>query len=440
MISIRKEQGIELERIPQKGYTTVGNLGLRKKGAVTMSSPKTVKGSLHKKDGFWIVRGRIFDPSTHTYKQRARSTKLKVNGNNKRKAEEEMKIILSVWESEANAAAIPEQKDPLFREYVQRWIAKKAATRRENSVLSYRSYADNHILPMLGDMKVREITPHTLQEYVNRKLEVLSVKSVKKHMPVIRGALQEAYRDDIIESNFAYMPKIVEFPPEKRFEGKTYTLEQISALLEAAEKEGEPIRAAMILAVCYGLRRSEIAGLRWKDVDFESGRLYVRNTKTQNGQLILEAERTKSETSRRTIDLINSTIPYLQDLKRQHEESDYPLDKVCRWPDGREFNPHYISQGTSHLMKKYGLEKVRLHDLRHTAATLLATQATPKQVQNFLGHSTIALTMNVYTHLLDEDRKATSNIMDGILKNSVFCSRSCSRSDLTTETEQKEKA
>ena len=102
------------------------------------------------------------------------------------------------------------------------------------------------------------------------------------------------------------------------------------------------------------------------------------------------------------------------------------LDKVCVWPDGRAVRPDYITARTRRIMEKYGLEHIRVHDLRHTAATLLATRATLKQVQEFLGHEDISTTGNIYAHLMDKDRKATLDIMDGVLRNSVLCSEKCS--------------
>ena len=92
----------------------------------------------------------------------------------------------------------------------------------------------------------------------------------------------------------------------------------------------------------------------------------------------------------------------------------------------KEVRPDYITHATRKLMEKYGLEHIRVHDLRHTAGTLLSTRATMKQVQEFLGHEDISTTANTYVHLLDEDRKTTSNIMDSILKKSGFCSEKCS--------------
>lgn len=223
-------------------------------------------------------------------------------------------------------------------------------------------------------------------------MEILSVNTLRKHHVVISGTLLDAVRDGIITTNFA---DYVEFPRREKYEGKAYTPEQVAALLEAVEQEGEPIRAGVTLAVCYGLRRSELLGLRWEDINFEAKTLSGKNTVTKYWGLVVEAEQTKTKKSRRTIDLIESTIPYLSRLKQTQERDGLALDKVCVWPDGRPVRPDYITVRTSRIMEKYGLEHIRVHDLRHTAATLLASQATLKQVQEFLGHEDIATTGNI---------------------------------------------
>ena len=386
-----------------------------------MASRIAVKGTLHDDKGVWTVRARVFDPQTGKYKQKAKSTGYKVKDNTKRKAETAMKDIVEVWEREANEAPI--KAAPLFSDYVKKWLVAKAVSKRANTMKSYQGYADGHIIPALGNIKIRDMTLQHLQQYYKVKLKTLSVNSLKKHHVVISGALLTAVREGIIPVNFA---DYVEFPAAKKFEGKAYNTDQVAALLEAVATEGEPIRAAVTLAVCYGLRRSEICGLRWIDIDFDAGKLMVRNTKTQNGSLVIEGEQTKTARSRRTIDLIDSTVPYLKELRHCQELAGLTLNKVCVWPDGRQVSPNYITHRTARIMEKYGLEHIRVHDLRHTAATLLATKATPKQVQDFLGHEDISTTLNTYTHLLDADRAATSGIMDGILRNSVFCSEKCS--------------
>jgi len=386
-----------------------------------MASQKTVKGCLCNDRGNWTVRARVFNPKTGETSTRTKTTGYKVKDNTKRRAQEAMKEIVAQWEAEVNS--VPIKRAPLFREYVEAWLKKKETTKRANTALSYRHYTELHILPEFGNYRVRDITRPMLQEYCNRKLEALSVNSVKKHFIVIRGALHDAAIDDVIVANPA---ENVEFPRAEKFEGKAYTPEQVAVLLDMAKREGEPMRAAITLAVVYGLRRSEICGLRWCDIDFSEGKLCICHTKTQNGTLVIEADQTKTAKSRRTINLIGGTISYLKELKQTQKENGLILDKVCVWPDGRAVRPDFLTRRTGQLMKKCRLEKIRLHDLRHTAATLLSTKATPKQVQEFLGHSDISITMGIYAHLLEDDRKETSNIMDNILKSSVFCSEKCS--------------
>lgn len=397
---------------------------LLKEVTVNMASHKTVSGKLYSDNGTWTVRARVFDPNSGKVKQKSKSTGYKVKDNTKRKAECVMREILNEWEREANA--IPIKRDPLFSEYVKKWIKKKELSRKANTAKSYSDYAELHILPALGNMKIRQMNLRHLQLYYEEKLKSLSVNTVKKHHIIIKGALLDAVRDGIIQANFA---DYVEFPRVEKFHGKSYSTEQVATLLRAAEKSGEPIHSAILLAVCYGLRREEICGLRWKDIDFDAGKISIRNTVVQSGSTRIEMEHTKTEKSRRVISLIESTVPYLLSLKERQIRNGLSLDKVCVWPDGRTVRPDYITSKTGKVMRSCGLEHIRVHDLRHTAASILARKATPKQVQEFLGHEDISTTMNIYTHLMEDDRRATSCIMDEILKNSVFCSEKCSEPD-----------
>lgn len=389
-----------------------------------MTSKKPVSASLQIDRGLYIIRGRVYDPRENRVRQRSKSTGLKAKNHTKRQALLIMKDVVAQWECEANAEVF--DYDPFFWEYIEKWIDKKRLSLKANSVKSYEDYAKVHILPKLGDLKIRDMTLKHLQIFYNDLLKNISVNSAKKVHVVISGALLDAVRDNIIPVNFA---DYVEFPKAKPFEGHTYTPEQVSKLLEAVKAEGEPIRAAVTLAVCYGLRRSEVCGLRWIDIDFDEKVLRVRNTVVQNGTLKIEAQQTKTSKSRRTIALIEATIPYLKELKQLQESNGLKLDKVVAWLNGQPLRPDYLTAKTRKLMEKYGLQRIRLHDLRHTAASLLATKATAKQVQAFLGHSDIGTTLNIYVHSFDESRKETSNIMNSILENSVLCSEKCSESD-----------
>ena len=169
-----------------------------------------------------------------------------------------------------------------------------------------------------------------------------------------------------------------------------------------------------------------MVGLRCQDIDFDSKSLTVSNTVVRVSGQIIKAETTKTRKSHRKIALIESTIPYLLGLKEHQKSLGLQLDKVCRWDDGRDLDPDFISHKASKLMERCGLPHIRYHDLRHAAATLLATRATPEQLRHFLGHENVTTTLGIYIHLLDQDRIETSRIMDDLLHDSLVCSEKCS--------------
>lgn len=388
-----------------------------------MAEPKIVNASLQIDRGTYVVRGRVFDPVTGETRQRSKSTRLLVKDCTKRKAERAMKEIIKQWTEEANAEVI--HSDPPFKEYVDRWLEKKRLSLKGNTIRAYEDNAKLHILPALGEMKVRHMKLSDLQSFYADLLETLSVSSIKKIHVVVSGALLDAVRDGIIQTDFS---AYVEFPKGKKFEGAAYSLKQVAILLDAAEKAGEPLHTAVMLAACYGLRRSEICGLRWDDINFDAGYLTISNTIVQSGDQMIEAAQTKTAKSHRRIVLIRSTIPHLLALKQKQLQTGVHLGKVCVWPDGKAVRPDFLTHKISKLIERNGLPHIRVHDLRHTAASLLAAKATPKQVQEFLGHSDISTTMDIYTHLADTERIATSNIMDGIMSSLINSKESCSES------------
>ena len=378
-----------------------------------MASPK-VTASLQDDKGTWTVRGRVFDPATGKMKQRTKSTGLKSKDKTKRKAEKMMKEIVKQWQDEAEGIA--RTVSPPFLVYVNRFMDRQKAKRRKaNTIKSYQGYINCHIKPKLGSVPTAELTLDDLEKFYAEYLMTHAVSSARKVHVVIRGAVKEAIRDGIFQYNFADR---VEFPTSHKFSGAVvYTQAEVNKLLSAAKEAGEPIRAAVTLAVCYGLRRSEVIGLRWKDIDFEGNSLTVSNTVVQNGELKIEAELTKTKAGNRSIALLPVTVPYLQELKEKQEAAKLKTDKVVAWMDGQEVRPDFISRKTRQLMKKCGLPVIRFHDLRHTAASLLAPHVTPEQLRDFLGHEHISTTYDVYTHVLSDQKKATSAAMNEVLKN-----------------------
>jgi len=362
-----KTTRISMDRKWKKTYNkAVDGLACRSKEVTAnMASPKTVKGTLCNDNGTWVVRARVFDPVTGKVKQRSKSTGLKTKDNTKRKAEKAMRNIVEEWEKEANAEPIkePPPGDNLFSTYIYEWLNNKNLTVRKNTSKSYRDYAEVRILPALGNYPVKDITWRVLQRFCDEMLSGHAKSTVKKYFVVIRGALDDAVRDDAIQSN---PERLVKWPKiERTQKARALSDDEIYRLLSAAEQAGEPIRAAITLALFYGLRRSECCGLRWTDIDFARKTMHIQHTITQNGVVLLDDDHTKTRKSNRTLALIDQTIPYLKQVRAEQMRAGLILDKVVAWPNGKKLRPDGITRMFSTLLRKSGIEKARFHDLRH---------------------------------------------------------------------------
>lgn len=240
---------------------------------------------------------------------------------------------------------------------------------------------------------------------------------------MLSGAFNEALKDGVIRDNTA---KRYEFKKAEKYKGaRVYSKEEVDVLLKQAEKEGEPIYSAVVLGVCYGLRRSEVCGLRWIDFDFKENLFVVSNVVVQVEGIPVEKETTKTSKSHRSMPLLPNTIDYFKHLKEAQENSGITTGKVCAWSDGRPVRPDFVTRAVKKVEEKCGLPSIRFHDLRHTAASLLAPYVAPKQLQEFLGHEDISTTLGIYTHIVDEQRRATSNTMNQIL-GGAFVLNECS--------------
>lgn len=372
-------------------------------------------GSLQTKHGKYYVVTRISDGTGGT-KTKWINTGIPTEGNNKRRAQQRRIEILA--ELEENKDLI--SADMLFTDWLDSWLKKKRDSIRLNTVEGYELYINKHIRPYFSEKKltVREITTQDIQGYYKKKLsEGQSPNSIRKHHAVIHGALDEAVNQKMIRANPS---NDVKLPKREVFEGTAYSIEDAEKLLSVLDTE--IIKPAVILGLYYGLRRSEVCGLRWDDINFEAGTMTVRNTVVQMKTLI-EHEETKSTKSKRTLALVGATIPYLQSLKAEQDKLKAlmgdrypdPMGHICTHKNGKPFLPGYISHRFLDLLRKYNLPEIRFHDLRHTAGSLLMEQgATIKQVQECLGHEKASTTADIYLHVSMRGKQAVAQMMDGI--------------------------
>jgi integrase len=305
-------------------------------------------------------------------------------------------------------------------EYLDRWLADSVAdTVRPTTFERYEQIVRLHIRPALGNLKLKNVTPAHVRGLYREKLEDgFSPRTVRYIHVTLHKALKQAVADGLIPRNATEAVK----PPQVRKEEiRPLTAEQVKILFEALR--GARLETLYILAVHTGLRQSELLGLKWGDVDLEAGTLQVRGTlTTAKGGPALRSPKTKS--SRRTVKLSPTALEALRShLERQLREIDQASDLwrenglIFASESGEPLKRHYI---TTHLfkplLKRAGLPQIRFHDLRHTCATLLLIKnVNPKVVSEMLGHSSIAITLDTYSHVLSNMQSKAAKALEDAL-------------------------
>ena len=283
---------------------------------------------------------------------------------------------------------------------------------RESTAAEYRRIIDRNIVPQLGRHRMQNLRPQHIQRYISRMLKSgrvrgkggLSRTTVRNHYRILSEALKHAVDMDIIKANPADRVK----PPKiKRFRPQIVTVEMANHILNQAV--GTPWLAAFCLALYSGVRRSELCGLRWRDIDLEEYCLTIDRARVAVKGGSVEGE-PKSETSLRLVSLGTNVVYvlyyHMKDQQAMFEALGIPWTEDCHVfcnDRGIPYNPSSVSHAFKRMARKAGFSNVRFHDSRHGHATImLKAQVQPKVVQERLGHSTIATTMDIYSHVLRE--------------------------------------
>ena len=225
---------------------------------------------------------------------------------------------------------------------------------------------------------------------------------------------------DLIDSNPADK---VERPKKDRFIGSFYDADEVNALLQASK--GTKLEMPILFGSFYGLRRSEVIGLKWDAIDFEHDTITIRHTVTScdidGKRVLVAADTTKTKSSLRTLPLVPFVRERLLALKEEQKENrrlcgrsynrEY-LDYVCVNEIGDLIKPHYVTESFPKLLKAIGMRQIRFHDLRHSCASLLLANGVPmKQIQEWLGHSDFSTTANIYAHLEYSSKLSSADAM-----------------------------
>ena len=304
-------------------------------------------------------------------------------------------------------------------EYLARWLSNSVRdTVRQRTYERYESIVRVHLAPAIGKVKLKALTPDHVRGLYREKLDGgLAPRTVLHIHRTLSKALKQATDDGLIPRNAA---ALVKPPRPRREEIRPLNREQVQALFEAAR--GDRLEALYVVAVTAGLRRGELQGLKWEDLNLEAGTLQVRRTLSEpKGGYIFEAPKSGKG---RNIRLTQRATLALRDHRKRQLEERMRLGTL--WQDHDLVFPSGagtpVSGGNLNRAFKAHLERAelasttRLHDLRHTCATLLLRQGVnPKFVQELLGHGDVSLTLNVYSHILPDMGDIAASAMDDAL-------------------------
>lgn len=315
------------------------------------------------------------------------------------------------------------------QQFLDHWLEHTLkAKAKPRSYESFSTIARLHIKPSIGRIQLHKLAPQHIQRLLDEKSkDGLSAQTVTNIRTVLRSALSQAMKWNLVSRNGAALvnaPRI----PHKRIE--PLNPEHARKLLETAK--GGRYEAIYIVALTLGMRRGEVLGLRWSDIDFDGRAIRVNQSmqrlstgSTEKGnKSVLQATETKTDGSRRTIALPDSVVRALR-AHRACQAQDRLVAGML-WKDqdlvftnrtGRPIEPILLHRDYKALLKKAGLPAtLRFHDLRHSAASLLLAQGVhPRAIMELLGHSSITVTMNVYGHVMPAMMRDAADKMDALL-------------------------
>ena len=386
--------------------------------------------SLQEKNGFYHAVVNYKDDNGKR-KQKWFSTKLKVRGN-KKQAQAKAEEIRQEFENELNSTQKRKNNivktDVLFLDFLNKWLEIVKKTIEPSTYNSYEQIVNDRITKYFTKNKIKlvDIQAIDIQEYYNTLFsDGLSANTVIHHHAIIRKSLDYAYKMDIIQNNPADK---VQRPKKEQYIGSFYNENELNELFE--KSKDDPLNLMIRVASYYGLRRSEVLGLKWDAFDFDNKTITIKHTvtigKIDGKRQIYSKDRTKNKTSYRTLPLIDDIADRLLELKEQQEyfkkafgKSYYKKDNeyVFVKPDGKLTRPDYVSEHFKNLLKKLGLRHIRFHDLRHSCASLLLAKGIPmKAIQEWLGHSNFSTTANIYAHLDSNSKQLSAQAITNAFK------------------------
>ena len=375
------------------------------------------EGSIRKrKDGRWEGRYTAgHDPET------GKAIYKNVLGRSQAEVKEKLKQAIG----EAQALDITKAGKYTVGEWMEVWFQDYAKIKvRPSSHQTYQGYIQNHIRPNIGDIPLEKLTSLDLQKFYKKLLaqgrvdrveakgqpKGLSAKTVRNIHQILSSALKLAQEQRLILTNPA---EGCALPRVEHQEMKTLTTVQLASFFREARDSG--VFELYYLELATGLRRGELLGLKWEDIDLDRGDLRVRRQISRiNGEVVEAPLKTKN--AYRTLPLAEDTVSVLKEQRRKVGNSPW----VFPSPNGGPISPDSVLHMLHRVLKRAGLPKVRFHDLRHTFATLaLQNGVDVKTVSGMLGHFSAGFTLDTYAHITSAAQRQAAQTMGSVLSETL---------------------
>lgn len=276
----------------------------------------------------------------------------------------------------------------------------------------YESYLKNHLTPFFGDMKLNEITPILIKEFIKQKLETGRINStVNKYTKLISEIYSFMIDNDVVNKN--PLARIKALKETKNDKIRALSTEEVQALLSKTKQVYPDFYPLLFTALFTGMRQGELLGLTWSSINWVKGKIKIDKNYT-HGRV-----GTPKTNKIRYVDMSNELAKVLKEWRLACPHSE--LDLVFPNNEGLHQDAHnMIKRRFKPALNRAGIEEIRFHDLRHTYASLLLANGAPmKYVQSQLGHASITMTMDLYTHLLPEVNDKCVNLLNSIVNTTV---------------------
>lgn len=382
-----------------------------------------MQGSVRKKGNSWYYRLDI------AYVNGSRQQIERYAGKTKDEALSTLRSAIKEYETTGDVMSL---SDISVTDYFNYWFDKYVKINlKKNTQDNYRNILDKHIFPSIGQYKLKAVKAGTLQDLLIEKFEA---GYAKQTLAIIKGVLNKGFMMAVFPyqylnndpTRYVTMPKYDLKEWKDKGELKIISMEDFK-LIRNYVSVSDPFYLPMMISFQTGLRRAEVCGLEWSDIDFEENTLSVERIMIGTKGSSYEIGTPKTKASYRTIVLGSTLTALLKKMKNRQKENKlfygqnyFDSDFVCVKENGQPVTPNSV---------KYNVEKIRnatgvdfnFHSFRHTHATmLLESGAKPKEIQARLGHSRIATTMDTYAHVTKKMKTETVDIFEQMLKDSAF--------------------